>query len=241
MKRLIIILGLALMLVYPAAAQEEACELDLTNAVVALLQAQTSAAAGDTDGALEQIARTRAALAEYVESCAAAGIKASVLLENEFVAPNGSFVVSYPAGWVEGAFSPNPGGGGVFLGSSPSAATALNSAVPQLQSGEQALAVAVGTPALLGEASETASLEEVLRAFTEGSLAQFEIISELEITASDDGSIGRAQFRGDSFQALLVGVQVPGSELIAIVVGVTAPGELDALRPVVEAVALSVR
>jgi hypothetical protein len=241
MKRILLCLLLTLLLVFPAAAQQEACEIDLTDFVVGLMQAQTAAASGDTESALAQIAQTRAALAGLIESCGAAGVEAGVLLENEFVAPNGSFVVNYPSNWVEGAFSPNPNGGGVFFGSSPTAATALNTTIPELQPGEQALAVAVGTPALLGDDSEAASLEDVLRAFTEGSLAQFEIISELEISSSDDRQIGRAQFRGESFEALLVGVQLPDSELIAVVVGVTAAGELDALRPIVEAVALSVR
>ena len=239
--RLSIVLTVWLLGMFAVSAQAQECDIDLTNAVLQLLQAQTLSSGGDPDGGLAQIAEARAVLAEIVESCREAGLEAGVLLDNEFIAPNGTFVVNYPTDWVEGVFSPNPAGGGVFFGSSPTAASALNSTIPELQPGEQALAIAVGSPALLGEASDDATLADVLRAFTEGSLAQFETVSELELSTFESRQIGRAQFRGDAFEALLVGVELPDSELVAIVVGVSAVGELDALRPVVEAVALSAR
>lgn len=239
--RLTIVLTVCLLGISVVRAQAQDCEIDVTDSVLRLLEAQSAAANGDTTTALEQIAQTRAALAELVEGCNAAGIEAGVLLDNEFVAPNGTFAVNYPSSWVAGAFSPNPNGGGIFFGSSPTAAAALNSADPRLQPGEQALAVAVGSPAMLGSASQGAAFEDVVRAFAEGSMAQFEVVSELEITTVDDRQIGRAQYRGESFDALLVGIQLPDSDLYAAVVGVSAPGELDPLRPIIEAVALSLR
>lgn len=241
MKRILISLSLLLLLAVPAAAQAQACTIDLTDSVIQLLQAQALAASGDTGGGLAQIAEARAGLAALVSNCGAEGIEPGVLLDNEFGAPNGSFIVNYPLDWIEGGFSPNASGGGVFFGSSAAAAAALNSAVPQAEPGEQALAVAVATPALLGVTSQNPTLAEVVNTFAGISMAQFEVVSGLETAIRNDRPIARAQYRGESFEALLVGVQLPDSEHYAVVVGISAPGELEALRPIIDAVALSAR
>jgi hypothetical protein len=237
-------LAIVTLLTFPSVvathAQEVACDIDLSGVVTQLVQAQAAASGGDTDAGLEQMAGVRAALAEITAACTEAGIEAGVALDNRFVAPNGTFSVNYPAGWVEGTFSPNPSGGAVFLGNSQTAAEALNTTIPQVLSGEQALAVAVGTADLLGVAGENPSLEAVLRGFAERSLTQFTTTSELEMSSLDDRAVGRMEFGGETFEAVLVGIRLEDSDLYALVVAVAASGELDAVRPVADAVALSV-
>jgi hypothetical protein len=231
---------LTLSCVFITGAQGQSCEIDLSDAAAQLMRAQAAAAGGDADAGLAQIAEVRAALATITTGCAETGIEAGVLLENQLIVPNGSFAFDYPSGWVTGTFSPSPGGGGMFVGSSTPAVQALNTNVPQMQSGQQALVVAVGTPELLGADDETSSLETVLTSFASRALVQYELVGELELSTMGDETIGRMAFSGETFEAVLVGRQID-DDLYAIVVGVSAPGELDALRPTADAVALSVR
>jgi hypothetical protein len=240
-KLITVITILTLASVFTARAQEAGCDIDLSSIVTQLVQAQATASGGDTEAGLAQIGEVRAALAEITSGCAEAGVTPGVLLDNRFVAPNGTFTVDYPSGWVEGNFSPNPRGGAIFLGNSETAADALNAPTPQLRTGEKALVVAVGTPDLLGGEEENPSLEVLLQGFAARNLSQFAITGELEMTSLEDRTIGRMEFGGETFAAVTVGIQLEDSDLYAIVVGVTAPDELDALRPLVDAVALSVR
>ena len=226
---------------FAAHAQQSTCTIDLSSVVTELLRAQAAASGGDTGAGLTQIAGVRAALGEITAACAAAGVEAGVVLDNRFTAPNASFSVNYPSGWVEGNFSPNSDAGAIFLGNTPTAAQALNTSIPQLSAGEQALAVAVGSATTFGVGDDNPSLEAVLQRFAERTLADFETTGELEMSSFEDRSIGRMEFGGEAFQSILVGIRLGDRDLYAIVVAVAAPGELDSVRRLADAVALSVR
>lgn len=245
MKRLMLMIAVIGCLMVPAAvrnasAQNTGCAIDVSDVTLQLLRAQTLASSGDNAAGLAQIAEARAALAQITSVCADAGVVAGVLLDAQFDAPEGTFSVSYPAGWVVGNFSATPSGGGLYLGNSEMAAAALNTAVPQLQPGDQALVIAVGTADMFGSTNANPQLGDVLRAFTSASLAQFQAAEEPEFTTLENRPVGRVTFSSATFEAELVGLQLDGN-LYAFVVGASAPGELDALRPVIDAVALSVR
>lgn len=239
MRRLIaVVIVVTCIPIFAASAQD--CAIDLSDVVAELLQAQAAASGGDTEAGLTQIAEVRAALAEITDACAEAGIEAGVLLDNRFVAPNNAFIVYYPSGWVEGIFSPNAEAGAIYLGSTPLAAQALNTSVPQIAAGEQALVVAVGSANTFG-VRETPSIEAILQQFGERMLADFETTAELEMSSLADRAVGRVEFSSETFDAVMVGIQLEGRDLYAIVVGVAAPGELDTVRHLADAVALSVR
>jgi hypothetical protein len=241
LRKVVVVLAITFCGALNASAQEATCDIELSGIVTQLVQAQAAASSGDTASGLAQIADVRAALAAITANCSEAGIEAGVLLDNRFVAPNGMFSVSYPSGWVAGTFTPNPRGGAIFLGNSEAAVAALNANIPQLRAGDQALAVAVGTATLLGVDIENPSLEAVLLGFAERSLTLFNTTSELQMSSLRDQPVGRMEFGGDTFESVLVGIQLSDSDLYALVVAVTAPGELDALRRTADAVALSVR
>ena len=226
---------------FAASAQQTTCTIDLSSVVAELLQAQATASGGDAEASLVQIAEVRAALAAITTACAEAGVDAGVVLDNRFVAPNNSFTVDYPSGWVEGNFSTNAEAGAILLGSTPTAAQALNTSIPQLSPGEQALVVAVGSANTFGVGGENPSLEAILQQFAERSLADFETTGELEMSSLEDRSVGRMEFGGEAFESVLVGIRLGDRDLYAIVVAVAAPGELDLVRRLADAVALSVR
>ena len=226
---------------FAASAQQSTCTIDLSDVVADLLRAQAVASGGDAEAGLAQIADVRAALAEISTTCAEAGVDVGVVLDNQFVALNNAFIVNYPSGWVEGNFSPNAEAGAIFLGSTPAAAQALNTSIPQLASGEQALVVAVGSANTFGVGDDNPSLEAILQLFAERTLADFETTGELGMSSLEDRSVGRMEFGGEAFEAVLVGIRLGDRDLYAIVVAVAAPGELDSVRRLADAVALSVR
>jgi hypothetical protein len=241
-KRLFAIFALiTLPFMFSVSAQAAICTIDLSSIVAELLQAQATASGGDAEASLAQIAEVRAALAAITTACAEAGVDVGVVLDNRFVAPNNSFTVDYPSGWVEGNFSTNAKAGAILLGSTPTAAQALNTSIPQLASGEQALVVAVGSANTFGVGGENPSLEAILQQFAERSLADFETTGELEMSSLEDRSVGRMEFGGESFESVLVGIRLGDRDLYAIVVAVAARGELDSVRRLADAVALSVR
>jgi hypothetical protein len=233
--------AVVLMIFIPAfGASAQDCTIDLSGVVAELLQAQAAASGGDNEAGLTQIANVRTSLAAITAACAEVGIEAGVVLENQFVAPNNSFSVNYPSGWVEGNFSTNADAGAIFLGSTPLAAQALNTSIPQLAYGDQGLVVAVGSAGTF-DVAENPSIEAILRLFAERMLADFETTADLEMFSLEDRSVGRMEFSSETFEAVLVGIQLEESDLYAIVVAVAAPGELDAVRRLADAVAISVR
>lgn len=225
---------------FTVSAQEATCDIELSGIVSELLQAQAAASRGDTEAGLAQITEVRAALEAITTACTEAGVEVGIVLDNRFVAPNNVFRVSYPLGWVEGAFSPNREAGAIFLGSTNTAAQALNTSVPQLVTGEQALVVAVGSAATFGVV-EDPSPEAITQSFAESRLTDFGTISEAEVSSLEDRPVARIDFSGEAFEAVLVGIQLGERDLYALVVAITPPGELDAVRRLADAVALSVR
>lgn len=240
MKRLIIVLGLALTWVFPAAAQEENCTIELSQVEALFAQAQAAVSDGDLETALEYVTQMREALESIEHRCAASAIR----LTESFEAPDGAFSLSYPEGWQFGEYDSSDGQGGmVFFGSSQEALEALDNSEPMPGAGEQLLAVLVGPSAMLNDtrAVAPATLEDVMTSAVEMVKEEYSAVGATEYFSLNDRRAGAFEFNADAFEAVMIVVEYRRGELYAIAIGIAAPGELDRLRPVVEAVAATVR
>lgn len=88
----------------PLAAQAQDCEIDLTDAIIALTQAQADAASGDTAVALSAITDVQATLDTIRESCPFTAAETTFDLSETFTAPDDLFSFDYPAGWFEAEY-----------------------------------------------------------------------------------------------------------------------------------------
>ena len=241
MKRLIIALGLALTLVFPAAGQEAGCTIAFSEIEAWLAQAQAAVTSGDDEAALEYVARMREALESIEQSCAASAVQLTELFE----APDGAFSLSYPEGWQFGEYdSSDDQGGMVFFGSSEEALEALDNSEPVVGAGDQLLAVFFGPASILGySGSENvpATLEDVVTSAVEMVKEEYSGIGETEYFSLNDRRAVRFEVSADTFEAVMTVVEYRAGEQYGIIMGLSAPGELDLLRPIVEAVAETVR
>lgn len=238
MRYLLIIAVVMILTAIPAFAQESACEIDLSEVETLLLEAQVAVVAGDTSGALDRIAEMQAALDVIASDCTAG----EIALEETFEAPDGSFTLNYPEGWVEDteAFAD----GIIFLGSSPEALDAATNAEPEpvITSGQQIIGVLTGdADILLSTVEEDAELEEILVAIAGDLKEQYPATSDISYFSVNDRRAGQFEFRGDSFEALILIIEIRAGESYVGLVGVAAPDELDALLPLINRVAESVR
>lgn len=88
----------------PLAAFAQDCEINLTDAIIALTQAQANATSGDTAAALTAITDVQATLDAVRENCPLAAAATSFDLSETFTAPDELFSFSYPAGWYEAEY-----------------------------------------------------------------------------------------------------------------------------------------
>lgn len=86
----------------PLAAFAQDCEIDLTDSIIGLTQAQADAASGDNSSALGAIADVQAALDDIQQGCAGQSTSVPELTET-FTEPE-FFTFQYPAGWFEDEF-----------------------------------------------------------------------------------------------------------------------------------------
>ncbi len=86
----------------PLLASAQDCEIDLTDSIIALTQAQADAANGDNASALSAITDVQAQLETTRQNCLNANVSLSNLTET-FTEPD-FFSVQYPEGWFAGEF-----------------------------------------------------------------------------------------------------------------------------------------
>lgn len=144
----------------PLAAQAQDCEIDLTDSIIALTQAQADATSGDTAAALSTITGVQAQLENIRRSCPLTAAETTFDLTETFTTPDDLFSFSYPAGWFEAEYYkgrdfetmfatvnpddvPLPTGGTVSVSS---AAIASNYSPYVALPGQQSVSVVVGTP-----------------------------------------------------------------------------------------------
>ena len=87
-----------------ARAQTADCAIDVQPIVAALIEAQTAAASGDQDMALQQLADAKTAIETLETNCTAEPLPPPELSAS-FTAPDESFTFNYPDGWAVGQFT----------------------------------------------------------------------------------------------------------------------------------------
>lgn len=85
-------------------AQTTTCDIDVQPIVASLIEAQTSAASGDQDAALQQLADAKSAIEALETSCTVEPLPVPALTTT-FTAPDESFTFNYPDDWVAGQFT----------------------------------------------------------------------------------------------------------------------------------------
>lgn len=144
----------------PLAANAQDCEINLTDAIIALTQAQASATSGDTAAALTAISDVQSQLDDIRGNCPLTAPETSFDLTETFTAPGDLFSFDYPTGWFEAEYYkgrdfetlfatvnpddvPLPTGGAVSV----SSATIASNYSPYVAlPGQQSVSVVVGTP-----------------------------------------------------------------------------------------------
>jgi hypothetical protein len=235
--KVIIGLVLALLIAFPALAQDAAqtenasteCNVDVSGAQALLEQA---AAASGAD-AVALIAQARGELQQIEQNCAAAGV---VALDQTYTAPDDAFTLSYPDGWTTGTFTPSSTGGVILIGNSPLADRLLQVAEPEIVPGEQAVQVLVGAP----QTTENVSLQLVIADFEDliGSLYQH--VTTTEYYALEGRAAARLTFQAANLDGVVIGVELGGGRY-AVVRGVASSGSLNAIQSVVEGIAASIK
>jgi hypothetical protein len=237
---LLILMALVIIAALPAAAQE-GCVSDLSPVAAQVVRAQALASSGDAQGSVAAMREARAALAAIQNACAEAGVTPVVLLESEFVSPGGAFTFNYPLEWVTGATQrPNPDTLVQPLGNSARAAEQALQGEPLLVPGEQAAFVAGGNLQTFNMQPDSTPAD-VLRGIVAALPDNFSA-GEVTETTFNNLPAATVRYSGPGFDGYLV-VRIVSAELglVAEVAGFTLPGELDALIPVIDAMARSVR
>jgi hypothetical protein len=87
----------------PLAAFAQDCDINLTDSIIALTQAQANATSGDTAAALSAITGVQATLDTIREGCPLTA-ETTFDLSETFTAPDDLFSFNYPAGWFEAEY-----------------------------------------------------------------------------------------------------------------------------------------
>ena len=243
MKKTLLITLFALLLtatVFPAAAQD-GCITDLSPVAAQIMRAQALASSGDIDGSVVQLREARAALAAIQSACAEAGIQPIVLLDGEFVSPGAAFTFNYPLNWVTGA-AQRPSADLLIqpLGNTARAAEQALQAEPLLAPGESGAFVATGSLSTFGmQANGTPAdlLNGIVASLPEGFSGE-----AVTTTTVNDLPAATVRYSGPGFDGYIVArIVSPELGLVTQVAGFSPTGELDALIPVIDAMARSVR
>lgn len=132
-------------------AQAADCEIDVQPIVATLIQAQTAAASGNQDEALQQIADAKAALEVLKTNCTAEPLPPPDLTTT-FTAPDESFTFNYPEGWAADEFTPTlddfGSGGRAIIADTEAGLELLTQSIDQtkLAPTDQAAMIIVGSP-----------------------------------------------------------------------------------------------
>jgi hypothetical protein len=236
MRKALLLIVVMMGMATPIIAQEADCDIDLSEVETLLLQAQVSLTAGDIDGALERITQMQTALEAIEDGCI------TISLSESFEAPDDSFSFDYPDGWTLGEYSAeNQELATVFVGTNPDVVAEGGESEPSLQSGEQLVGFLFGSLSEITGDAESDNLETVITALNEVFKTQYPNISSTEHFSHNDHRAGRFEFSGDSFAAVVLVIEYRAGERYMAVVGVSAPDELDALHPIVDAIARTIR
>jgi hypothetical protein len=238
MPKAIVILGIAFLTSFAVHAQNSLCRIDLSGVTAALTRAQAAAARGEPDEALALIAQADRALSIIETRCNLPTVASEVELEQTFVATDGSFSVSYPSGWT---VSPAGVPTSISIGTDSEAATALQSATPNLNAGQRGVLVVFGTPATLtANQSPSPNLEGVIR-YLQAQLASMYLVRDSpQFFLLDNRLAAQFDFTSDGFDGMMIVVELVENRQYTVVAGAAAKGELEDFRPTIVSIAASV-
>lgn len=246
MRRLLLLCLLLTVVALPAAAQDAStrtsvCRVDLSDIATDLIRAQGLAAAGDLGLALTLITEAEAALAAIERRCDLPQIIPDVALGGNYASLDAAFAVEYPETWTVGRYVPGANGGGVFLGSTPAAAAAMEDTNPSLASGEQGMLVNLGSAvALTGGANVGNELGTVLAYYQTLLGIQYGTGIQFELIDLNGRAAGRTIFSGETFDGALVIVELAPDRFV-VVAGAARGGEGAGILELTQAVAATVR
>ncbi len=247
--RLTVVIVILLFSSMATMAQDDAgggdgCDINLTSAASLIVQAQAEASSGQRDDALRTIALVQSVLADAVARCGGEGVDmpGSVVLGGNFRSPNGSFSFNYPAAWVTQVADTFDNGGIVYIGTNTPTLRALTQGDPVLTSGQQGMAIGIGAADEVNfSVDEDATLDEVLAAFVDDLQNDGDVIAgEVTRFSVNDVPAGAFDLSASGFDGILLIIDRSDIGLYGLVLGASAPGEVEALRPIIMAVAESI-
>lgn len=222
----------------------DGCDINLTSAASLIVQAQAEASSGQRDDALRTIELVQSVLADAVARCGGEGVDmpGEVVLGGSFRSPNGSFSFNYPAAWVTQVADTFDNGGIVYIGSNTPTLRALTQGDPVLTSGQQGAAIGIGSADEINfSADEDASLDDLLQSFVDDLQNDGDVVAgEVTRFSVNDVPAGGFDFTASGFEGILLIVDRSDIGLYGLVLGASAPGELEALRPTIMAIAESI-
>ncbi len=259
---LLILIALPLMIQQRAIAQEsDPCDLDLSQLVAALVEAQAVIATDQPELALPVVRAAAEALTIYADRCEAslAGAEATpepapevtpeatrametISGPGTFVSPNGVFTFRYPQEWLINDFIAIASSAGqVTIGSTQEAIDALNSQLPALASGHQGIQVFGGAPEILtgGEITD-GTIENMIAYFVGTFERQYPEIGAPEFMEFNGHPAASLTFGAPTFDSVIYVLSMDDNQRFVILGGVSAKGELDALIPIIAEIAASV-
>ncbi|MEQ8671785.1 MAG: hypothetical protein RLP44_16080 [Aggregatilineales bacterium] len=219
------------------------CEINLTSAASLIVQAQAEASSGQREDALRSIALVQSVLADAVERCGGeAGEMPDVVLGGDFRSPNGAFSFDYPADWSTQVVDTFEDGGIVYVGTNTATLRALTQVNPVLISGQQGVAVLVGPADEVNNSlDDDATLDEVLREFVDQLQDDGETTAgEITRFSVNDFQAGAFDFSATGFEGILLIIDRSDIGVYGLALGAAAPGEIEAIRPIVMALAESI-
>ncbi len=253
-RRIVVILLILMLSSMVISAQDDngstspdGCAIDLSSAASLIVQAQAEASAGQGEDAFRTMTLARSVLDDAIERCGgdpnmmqdAMGI----VLEETYEAPAGTFGFSYPDGWAFELVETMGSGGIVYIADTPGTLDALTDSDPMLESGEQGAAIIIAGPDDLGAGALEAgsTLDDVIdefRASIEDS-PDDNTLTPTEQFAVNDFPAMRFEIVGENFDGIFIAIDRAESQQFGILLFIVASGELDAARPLVDAIAQS--
>lgn len=95
-----LIIGLYLVSPVPATSQTGNCTVDTSEISALLLKAQTQAAAGDSQGAVENIQAAQKLVDAIDAQCGRGDTVSALDISQTFSEPNNKFTIQFPLGWI---------------------------------------------------------------------------------------------------------------------------------------------
>jgi hypothetical protein len=238
--------------VTPARAQAPECEIELDSIITELESATADAQSGDVESALERIAEAREALASIEAECAAS---IPVELVETVTAPDGSFTVQLPDGWISDTElfaptmeEPSLRATTIVFGADPASIAALTNnedPTPETRAGILSVGTLLGTLIGVGLYSDNEDYSdltplEVLELPNDTPDSSLIVQMPQSITINEkEAAIG--YFTIDNYVGYLVVIHIdPKSDTWALLLLVGAADDQQSLSPIATAIAGSI-